>query len=79
MHHTDEYSQHSSIIWSPWPNGWLFVCKLNGCGLESRLVTKGSDISPVSSKKLLDSQAITECRFTLKRKWHDSIYIQFTM
>ena len=26
-----------------------------------------SDITPVSSKELLESQATTECRFTLKR------------
>ena len=25
MHRTDKYSQLSSIIWSVWPNGWVFV------------------------------------------------------
>ena len=35
MHHTDKYSQHSSIIWPVWWNGWVFVCELSGCGLES--------------------------------------------
>ena len=24
------------IIWSIWPNGWVFVYKLSGCGFESR-------------------------------------------
>ena len=35
MHHTDKYSQHSSIIWPVWLNGWVFVYKLSGCGFES--------------------------------------------
>ena len=30
MHHTDKYSEHSSIIWSVWPNSWVFVDKLSG-------------------------------------------------
>ena len=36
MHHTDKYSQHSSIIWPVWLNGWVFIYKLNDCGFESR-------------------------------------------
>ena len=36
MHRTDEYSQHSSIIWPVWPNGWVFVYELSGCWFESR-------------------------------------------
>ena len=35
MHHTDKYSQHSSIIWPVWLNGWVFIYELNGCGFES--------------------------------------------
>ena len=30
------HSQHSSIIWPVWLNGWVFVYELNGCGFESR-------------------------------------------
>ena len=30
------YSQHSSIIWPVWLNGWVFVHELNSCGFESR-------------------------------------------
>ena len=26
------YSQHTSIIWPVWLNGWAFVYKLKGCG-----------------------------------------------
>ena len=36
MHRTDKYSQHSSIIWLVWLNGWVFVYELSGCGFESR-------------------------------------------
>ena len=36
MHPTDKYSQHSSCIWSIWPNGWVFVYELSGCWFESR-------------------------------------------
>ena len=36
MFRTDKYSQHSSIIWPIWLNGWMFVYELNACGFESR-------------------------------------------
>ena len=36
MDRTDKYSQHSSIIWPIWLNGWVFVYELSGCGLKSR-------------------------------------------
>ena len=35
MHRTDKYSQHSSITWSVWLNGGVFVYELSGCGFES--------------------------------------------
>ena len=35
MHGTDMYSEHSSNIWSIWPNGWVFIYKLSGSGYES--------------------------------------------
>ena len=36
MHRADKYSQHSSIVWSIWLNGWVFVYELSGCRFESR-------------------------------------------
>ena len=36
IHRTDKYSQHSSIIWTVWLNGWVFFYKLSVCGFESR-------------------------------------------
>ena len=35
LHRTDKYSEHSSIIWSVWANGWVFVYELSGFGFES--------------------------------------------
>ena len=35
IHCTDKYSEHSSIIWPVWPNGWVFVYELSGSGFES--------------------------------------------
>ena len=36
LHRKDKYSQHSSIVWPAWLNGWVFVYKLSGCGFKSR-------------------------------------------
>ena len=36
MQRTDKCSQHSSIIWTFWLIGWVFVYELSGCGFESR-------------------------------------------
>ena len=35
IHHTNKYSQHSSIIWPVLLNGWVFVSELSGCEFES--------------------------------------------
>ena len=35
MQRTDKHSQHSSIIWSVWLNGWVFIYKQSGFGFES--------------------------------------------
>ena len=35
MYCTGKYSQVSSIIWSLWPNSWLFIYELSVCGSES--------------------------------------------
>ena len=32
MHRTDKCSQHNSIIWPVWLNGWVSVYELSGCG-----------------------------------------------
>ena len=35
MHSTVKYSQHSSIVWLVWLNGWVFAYELSGCGFKS--------------------------------------------
>ena len=62
----DKYSEHSSIIWPVWPNGWVFVYELSGCGFVSRCSHLIFRYDPASSKEFLDIQATVECRFTLK-------------
>ena len=32
----DKYSQLSTMIWSVWANGWMFLYKLSGCRFVSR-------------------------------------------
>ena len=34
----DKYSQHRSILWPVWLNGWVFIYKLSSCGFESRCI-----------------------------------------
>ena len=36
IHHTDQYSQHSSVIRLVWLNVLVFVYKRSSCGFESR-------------------------------------------
>ena len=35
MNRTDNYPEHSSIIWPVWPSGWVFVYKLSGSGCKT--------------------------------------------
>ena len=35
MHPTDQYSEHSSIIWLVWLNGWVSVYGLSSSGFKS--------------------------------------------
>ena len=35
MYRKDKYSEHSSIIWPVWPNGWVFVFEVIGSGFKS--------------------------------------------
>ena len=35
IHRTDKYSQRSSIIWSVWLNGWVFIYELSDCRFKS--------------------------------------------
>ena len=35
MHRTYKHSEHFSIVWSVWPNGWVFFYELSGSRFES--------------------------------------------
>ena len=35
LYRTDKYSQHNSIIWSVWEDGWVFVYKRSCCRFQS--------------------------------------------
>ena len=67
MYRTDKYSQHSSIIWPVWLNGWTFVYEISDSGFEPSSSHLTSDFPSASSKEFLDSQATIECG------WHDKI------
>ena len=45
MYRTYKYSQHSSINWPIRLNGWVFVYKLNGCGIRVPLQSLKLQIS----------------------------------
>ena len=67
MHQTDKYSWYSSIIWTVWLNGWVFVYELRGCGFESswsHLI-----FAPASSKEFLDIQASEHSDQHFKNLW----------
>ena len=56
----------TSIIWSVWPNGWVFVYELSGCWFESRCSNLTFRYRAFLSKEFLDIQSNIECEFTLK-------------
>ena len=66
MHPTDNYSQHSSIIWAVWLNVWVLVYKLTGWGFESSLAHLNLKCLAFLGKEFLGIQAAVECGFTLK-------------
>ena len=66
MHRTDKYSEHSSIIWPVWPNGWMFVYELSGSGFEFSSSHLSFNFAPASRKGFLDIQATIQCGFRLK-------------
>ena len=57
MHRADKYSEHSSIIWTIWLHGWVFVCELSGCEFEKlRLSQETSFLIKKAWIKLLISE-----------------------
>ena len=54
MHLTDKYSQFGSVIWSVWPNDWVFLYEISCFGFESCCI------------HLNFIQTFIECGFTVK-------------
>ena len=69
MHRTDKYSQHSSIIRPVWLNGWVFVYKLSGCGVESSCSHLNFKFRACFEQGVSwhSGKAIIKCGFTVKR------------
>ena len=56
MHCTDKYSEHSSIIWSVWRNGWVLVYELSGSGFESSCSHINCKICKIFSKIIFNAK-----------------------
>ena len=77
MHRTDKYSQFSSIIWSVWPNGWVFVYELSGCGFKSRCShLKGGGLKNFYLERGLDRKEVVNfCKgFRVSRDNNNKLY-----
>ena len=73
MHRTDKYSQHSSIIWPVWLNGWVFIYEQSGRGFESCYYHLNFKYG-ASSKKSFDIQANYRVWiYSETHMWHDNI------
>ena len=72
MHRTDKCSQHSSIIWPVWWNGWVFVYELSGYGFESRCcylnVTQNMKAAPATFTNIFMNMILPIPRLPLVRQ-----------
>ena len=60
-------SQHISIIWIIWLNGWVFVYEISGCEFESRCCHLKLPIwCLLQARSSLIFRQTIECEFTLK-------------
>ena len=66
MHHTSKHSKHNSINCPVRQNGWVFLCKISGSGLESCCSHLKFRYRVYFEKGVLDIQETRECGFTLK-------------
>ena len=57
MDRKDKYSEHSSIIWPIWTNGWVFIYELSDPGFKSncshitQIVLRGIAVNAVVAHK----------------------------
>ena len=67
MHGTNNYLEHSSIIWLVWPNGWVFVYELSGSVFQSSCSHLNFRLRASFVQGVPWQQATTVREFTLKR------------
>ena len=60
MNCTDNYSQHSSVIWPIWPYGWVFIYRLSGCRFESHFFVLSNNfiVSGICNSSLYPSSIL---------------------
>ena len=66
MHRTDKYSRHSSIVWSVWPNAWVFLYELRRPGFESGGSHLNFRYGACFQRGFPSHSGKSECGFTLK-------------
>ena len=69
MDRTDKYSQHSSIIWPVWLNGWVIVYEVSDCGFESRSSHLDIIWSSLRPPELINYQIWTSYKIFLNLKY----------
>ena len=67
MHGTDKYSEHSSIIWPVWLNGWVFGYELSGSGFESKCRSENHFGTSFSLVKFTEVRFQTAVSFPCKQ------------
>ena len=66
MHRTDNYSEHSSIIWPVWLNSWVLVHELSGSGFKSSCRHLNFRFCACFEQGVPWLSGTIECGFTLK-------------
>ena len=66
IHRTGKYSEHNSIIWSVWPNGWVFVYDLSDSLFQSSCSHLNFTFRACFKQGVRWQRGTTECGFTLK-------------
>ena len=66
IHRTGKYSEHNSIIWSVWPNGWVFVYDLSDFLFQSSCSHLNLTFRACFKQGVRWQRGTTECGFTLK-------------
>ena len=66
MYHTDNYSQHSGIIWPVRLYGWVIVFDISGVVFDSCFSCLNFRFGARFGQAVLEIQATIECEFSVK-------------